>query len=156
MTFRTLSLLLVLTALAACASVPGKHAASAFTKPVEGLQTSGFSGGGLGRRKHDGLDIAAPYGAPVVAIADGRVTAAETFGAYGLIVRLDHGGGLASMYAHLSVIDVRVGHQVRAGQKIGEIGTSGNATGPHLHMEMMRDGELLDPGRFFIYQEYRR
>ncbi|GGD06923.1 M23 family metallopeptidase [Aquisalinus flavus] len=156
MTFRTLTLFLLLTALAACASVPGKRPVPSLTKPVEGLQTSGFSGGGPGRRKHDGLDISAPYGAPVVAVTDGRVIAAESYGAYGLIVRLDHGGGLRSMYAHLSVIDVRVGHEVKAGQKIGEIGTSGNATGPHLHLEMSRDGELIDPGRFFIYQEYRR
>ncbi|NHK27021.1 M23 family metallopeptidase [Parvularcula flava] len=156
MMFRTLAMLVILTTLAACASGPGKRAASSFTKPVEGLQTSGFSGGGMGRRKHDGIDVSAPYGAPVVAVTDGRVIAAETYGAYGLIVRLDHGGGLRSMYAHLSVIDVRVGHEVKAGQKIGEIGTSGNATGPHLHLEMSRDGELLDPGKYFIYQEYRR
>jgi len=156
MMFRTLTTLVFLAALAACASGPGKHRASTFTKPVEGLQTSGFSGGGLGRRKHDGIDISAPYGEPVVAVANGRVTAATDYGAYGLIVRLDHGDGLRSMYAHLSIIDVRVGHDVKAGQKIGEIGTSGNATGPHLHLEMSRDGDLIDPGKYFIYQEYRR
>lgn len=156
MTFRTFTLFLWLTLLAACASVPGKGHAPSLTKPVDGLQTSGFSAGGPGRRKHDGIDVAAPYGAAVVAVADGRVVAAETFGAYGLIVRVDHGGGLRSLYAHLSVIDVRVGHAVKAGQKIGEIGTSGNATGPHLHLELSRDGELVDPGRFFTYQEYRR
>ena len=96
---------------------------------------------------HSGVDVAGGAGAPVVAPADGVVTlAAETdFTLEGRLLMLDHGMGLNSAFLHLSKIDVREGEVVRRGQKIGEIGSTGRATGPHLHWSMKWRDERIDP-----------
>jgi murein DD-endopeptidase MepM/ murein hydrolase activator NlpD len=92
---------------------------------------------------HNGLDIAAPEGAPVVAAADGVVASVEMpqdSGGYGLFICIQHSPTLATCYAHLSawILGVRPGAQVRAGQPIGLVGQTGHATGPHLHFEVRR------------------
>jgi murein DD-endopeptidase MepM/ murein hydrolase activator NlpD len=88
---------------------------------------------------HTGVDYAAPTGTPVVACKFGKVLEAKdgvSFGpSYGLSVIIDHGQGVKAVYAHLSKINVKVGDKVGAGDKIGEIGSTGNSTGPHLHLE---------------------
>jgi murein DD-endopeptidase MepM/ murein hydrolase activator NlpD len=88
---------------------------------------------------HTGVDYAAPTGTKVVACKGGKVLEAKdgvSFGpSYGLSVIIDHGQGIKAVYAHLSKIDVKVGDKVKAGDKIGEIGSTGNSTGPHLHLE---------------------
>lgn len=96
---------------------------------------------------HSGIDIAKPAGAVVLAPADGVVTlAAETpFTLEGLLLLVDHGGGLNSAFMHLSRIDVRVGQQVRRGQPIGLVGATGRATGPHLHWGLRWNAARLDP-----------
>jgi murein DD-endopeptidase MepM/ murein hydrolase activator NlpD len=81
----------------------------------------------------------------VHATADGVVTFSGTQGAYGDIVVVDHGGGYATAYAHLSRRGVRAGAQVRRGDRIGLVGRTGNATAPHLHYEVRRDGEAVNP-----------
>jgi len=94
---------------------------------------------------HAGLDIHSPAGAPIHAVADGRVIAAGRSGAYGLRVMLDHQAGLVSLYAHASEVLVEVGDRVRRGEPIALVGTTGNATGPHLHFELRWGGGTVDP-----------
>jgi murein DD-endopeptidase MepM/ murein hydrolase activator NlpD len=99
------------------------------------------------RRFHKGVDYGAPLGTPVFAVADGTVEDAGWRGNYGRYVRLDHGTGLATAYAHLSRIakGLANGQHVRQGQVIGYVGQTGVATGPHLYYEVIVDGEQVDP-----------
>lgn len=98
-------------------------------------------------RHHDGVDIAAPRGTPIRAARAGRVVRAESADGYGKLVVLDHGAGLETRYAHCESIEVRAGDQVAAGALLGRVGDSGRATGPHLHFEVRRDGQPVDPHR---------
>jgi murein DD-endopeptidase MepM/ murein hydrolase activator NlpD len=97
---------------------------------------------------HPGVDLAAPYGTPVYATAPGIVTFAGWEGGYGKIVRIDHGHGLSTGYAHLHRYTVVVGEKVAAGAVIGYIGTTGRSTGPHLHYEVRLNGEVVNPAAF--------
>lgn len=97
------------------------------------------------RRMHSGLDFRARQGTPIYAATDGRVVSAGRNGGYGNYVKLDHAGNLATGYAHMSRIAVRRGQQVRRGQVIGYVGSTGLSTGPHLHYEMYRSGQKVDP-----------
>ncbi len=94
---------------------------------------------------HLGLDIAAPTGTEVVAAANGRVTHAGPAGTYGNLVTIRHADGTETRYAHLSVVRVQRGDQVAAGARIGDVGNTGNSTGPHLHFEVRKDGHAVDP-----------
>ena len=91
---------------------------------------------------HSGTDISAPEGTPILAAADGTVTIANATdswgGSYGYYVKIDHGGGLTTLYAHCSNICVTVGQQVLAGQVVAYVGQTGRATGPHLHFEVQK------------------
>ena len=97
---------------------------------------------------HTGIDIRGEVGEPVHATAAGRVTIAGWDGGYGNMVEIDHGNGLATRYGHLSQIEVHVGDEVRSGQTIGLIGSTGRSTGPHLHYETRIDGEPVNPEKF--------
>jgi murein DD-endopeptidase MepM/ murein hydrolase activator NlpD len=97
---------------------------------------------------HTGIDLHGDTGDPVRATANGRVTIASWQGGYGKMVEIDHGNGLSTRYGHMSVIDVKVGDQVRIGQTIGKIGSTGRSTGPHLHYETRINDEAVDPQRF--------
>ena len=97
------------------------------------------------RRMHSGMDFAAGYGTPIVAVTDGRVSGAGRMGGCGIAVRLDHGGGLATRYCHMSRMAVRAGQSVRRGQVIGYVGSTGLSTGAHLHYEMYRGGRAVNP-----------
>jgi len=102
--------------------------------------------GARGDRFHTGLDLEAPAGTPVGAAAAGRVTwAGELPGGWGLLVTVAHEDGARTMYAHLSQVDVAVGQRVAAGQRLGLVGASGDATGPHLHFELRVRGAAVDP-----------
>ncbi|WP_428560127.1 MAG: peptidoglycan DD-metalloendopeptidase family protein [Solidesulfovibrio sp. DCME] len=94
---------------------------------------------------HAGMDIAAPAGDPVAACWDGTVTYAGTKGGYGNVVEVTHAGGWKSVYGHLRTASVKAGDVVAAGEKIAEVGSTGRSTGPHLHFELRRDGETVDP-----------
>lgn len=98
---------------------------------------------------HSGVDVAGPVGAPVIAPADGVVTLAVTrpFTLEGNLLMIDHGMGLNSAFLHLSRIDVRAGDRVQQGQRVGSIGATGRATGPHLHWGMKWHDERIDPQR---------
>lgn len=99
------------------------------------------------RRPHRGVDFAAPVGTPIRSAAAGRVEYAGWRGGFGRVVRIDHGSGLESAYCHMSSIarGIRPGTRVQLGQVIGRVGASGLATGPHLHYEMYRNGEYVNP-----------
>jgi murein DD-endopeptidase MepM/ murein hydrolase activator NlpD len=98
-------------------------------------------------RMHQGVDLAAPVGTPVLAAADGVVTEANRDGGYGNVLRLRHAGGWSTGYAHLSAFapDIAPGAPVTRGEVIGFVGQTGLATGPHLHYEVSLDGVKLDP-----------
>jgi len=125
-----------------------------YRKPVIGEVefTSGFgirSDPFLGRpAMHTGLDFRAQMGDPVRATANGKVVNSGWSGGYGRMVEIDHGNGLSTRYGHLSQIDVKVGDTVKIGQVIGEVGSTGRSTGPHLHYETRIDGEAVDPQKF--------
>jgi murein DD-endopeptidase MepM/ murein hydrolase activator NlpD len=125
-----------------------------YRKPVVGEVefTSGFgvrSDPFLGRAAmHTGLDFRAQMGDPVRVTANGKVVSAGWSGGYGRMVEVDHGNGLATRYGHLSEINVKLGQQVRIGEVIGEVGSTGRSTGPHLHYETRIEGEAVDPQKF--------
>jgi murein DD-endopeptidase MepM/ murein hydrolase activator NlpD len=97
---------------------------------------------------HTGLDFRADVGDPIQVTANGTVTVAGWSGGYGKMVEVDHGNGFATRYGHMSEIDVKVGQQVKIGQSLGKVGTTGRSTGPHLHYETRIDGEAVDPQKF--------
>ncbi|MEH6790413.1 M23 family metallopeptidase [Parasphingorhabdus sp.] len=118
-------------------------------RPTNGRITSTF---GMRRhpilrykRMHSGLDFGGGYGAPIYAVTDGTVIHAGRKGGFGNYVKLQHGGGLASGYGHMSRIAVSNGTRVRRGQIIGYIGSTGLSTGPHLHYELYRGGRTINP-----------
>ena len=96
-------------------------------------------------RFHSGIDIPANAGTPVIAADTGNVIMATTYGGYGKTVILDHGGGVATQYSHLSSINVAVGDRVSKGAKVGGVGTTGLSTGNHLHFQIMINGSAVNP-----------
>jgi hypothetical protein len=125
-------------------------------QPVVGYVSSAFTKSRwhpiLNRaRPHEGVDIAAPPGTPILAAARGRVTFAGMNGDYGWMVEIDHGNGLVTRYAHmLNRPPVTRGQRVERWQKIGEVGASGLATAPHLHYEVLRNGVPMNPISYFF------
>jgi murein DD-endopeptidase MepM/ murein hydrolase activator NlpD len=97
---------------------------------------------------HSGVDFALPTGSDVYAAAGGRVRFVGYRGAYGNLVVIDHGNRIVTRYAHLSRSHVRVGDLVTPEQRIGEVGSTGRSTGPHLHFEVLHKGQFVDPQRF--------
>jgi len=119
------------------------------TMPVAGHVSSGY---GMRQhpilgytRMHAGIDFAAPYGSPIYAATDGIVEFAGRHGGHGNYVKLRHGGGIATGYAHMSRIAASIGQRVRRGQVIGYVGSTGLSTGPHLHYELYRNGVNINP-----------
>jgi murein DD-endopeptidase MepM/ murein hydrolase activator NlpD len=125
----------------ASTSYDGTPSASGFVWPVSGPVVSGF--GMRWGRMHEGIDIGAGYGVPVVASASGTVIHAGWMGGYGNLVVIDHGGGLSTAYAHLS--SITAGGAVAQGQVVGYIGCTGHCFGPHLHFEVRVNGGAVDP-----------
>lgn len=97
------------------------------------------------KKFHTGIDIAASYGADVVAADDGVVIYAGWYGGYGNTVIIDHGGSISTLYAHLSRINVSEGDKVKKGSKIADVGSTGFSTGPHLHFEVRKEGQCVNP-----------
>jgi murein DD-endopeptidase MepM/ murein hydrolase activator NlpD len=96
-------------------------------------------------RFHAGIDIGAAWGSPIMAAADGQVVTAGWTGGYGRAVQIAHGGGISTMYGHMSQVVAVPGSYVHAGQLIGYVGSSGLSTGPHLHYEVRRNGTPVNP-----------
>ena len=97
------------------------------------------------RRMHSGMDFSARYGTPILAVTDGKVAGAGRMGGCGIAVKLSHGNGLSTRYCHMSSMSVSGGQQVKRGQVIGYVGSTGLSTGPHLHYEMYRNGRAINP-----------
>lgn len=104
-------------------------------------------------RFHSGIDIAAPLNTPIYAAADGKVTMAGWNGGYGNTVMVEHDTTYETLYAHLNKIDVKVGDSVKKGDIIGRMGTTGRSTGVHLHYEIKRNGEHVDP---YMYMSFHK
>ena len=101
------------------------------------------------RRPHEGIDISAPRGTPVVTTADGRVTFAGWRPGYGWTVEVEHGNGIKTRYAHnQKTLRVKVGDEVRRGDTVALVGSSGLAAGPHVHYEVLIDGQAVDPADY--------
>lgn len=111
-----------------------------------GLRRNPFGGGAS--ELHDGLDIATASGTPVVATGDGIVSFAGTQNGYGQIVVIEHGNGLSTAYAHLSRIEVETGREIKRGEQLGLVGSTGRSTGPHLHYEVRVGQTPVSPVRY--------
>jgi murein DD-endopeptidase MepM/ murein hydrolase activator NlpD len=121
----------------------GAPSAAGFIWPCDGVVVSGF--GMRSGRMHEGIDIGCAYGTPNRAAAAGTVIYAGWLGGYGNLVVVDHGNGLSTAYAHASSILVGVGQTVAQGQTVSLVGSTGHATGPHLHFEVRVNGVAVDP-----------
>ena len=125
-----------------------------FAMPVKGnfRWTSGFGTRndpkGMGRRMHEGTDMAGPYGMPILSTGDGVVTFAGWSSGYGRLVKIRHEFGIETRYAHMSAIKVKVGDRVSRGEQIGDMGNSGRSTGTHLHYEVRTGGSPVNPMTF--------
>lgn len=126
--------------------------------PLEGAHlTSGFGMrahpvlGGL--RKHTGIDLAAPTGTPVYATADGLIGRADWYSSYGLYISISHGASMETRYAHLSRLAVAAGDNVKKGDLIGYVGSTGRSTGPHLHYEVRVEGLAVNPVPYMVETE---
>lgn len=115
----------------------------ALSWPLRGVLYARF--GNKGREPHDGIDLAAPAGLPVKTAAPGTVLFAGDQKGYGLIVIVEHDGGLITLYAHNRDLRVKTGQKVREGQVVATVGDSGKTSGPHLHFEVRRNGVPVDP-----------
>ncbi len=124
-------------------SVPSGWPVSGHLTDNFGIRSNPFGGGGI--EGHEGQDIAAAFGSPVKATADGLVVYAASRSGYGNIVVIYHGDGISTRFGHLSQIDVQSGQRVRRGDEIGKVGSTGRSTGPHCHYEVRLNNEPVDP-----------
>ncbi len=120
--------------------------------PIKGMTRANMSShfgprsspGGIGSTNHQGLDIAFPAETKVYACEAGTVTTAGWNGGFGKCIIINHGGNVQTVYGHLSEIKVRSGQKVSRGQYIGNVGSTGNSTGPHLHLGVMQNGRYVN------------
>lgn len=120
-----------------------------FTEPAVGVLTSPY--GERWGRMHKGIDIGGNNGSDILAAESGVVVYSGWMNGYGNFIRIEHDGGYETAYAHLNDLFVGEGENVKKGDTIATMGSTGNSTGPHLHFEIISDGECLDPLEFVIY-----
>lgn len=141
------------------ASIAKKYGSSAnspyswlVTHPLPDMKrvSSDFGGRTMGGRAehHSGLDLSAPSGTPIYATGPGIVTKSGWGTGYGQYVEINHGNGYITRYAHASRLIARVGDQVKAGEHIANVGCTGRCTGPHLHYEVVKDGQRKNPSSY--------
>ena len=134
-------------------SLPDINGIKLAVTPIEGTITSRYGVSSRIRKStHTGLDIAATSGTPIKVVAAGTVIAASYDGSYGKLVKVDHGNGVETWYAHTSKMYVKVGEQVEAGDVIAAVGSTGNSTGPHLHLEIRVNGKTVNPQNY-LYKD---
>lgn len=130
------------------------------TEPVERCESSGYGWREDPMRKterfHHGADYRADRGTPVLAAGDGVVVFAGRRGGYGNVIFIDHGNGIVTRYAHLKRIETKKGAILTAGTRIGQVGSTGRSTGPHLHFEVRIEGRDVDPNTALIVAEISR
>ncbi|HEY9889505.1 MAG TPA: M23 family metallopeptidase, partial [Candidatus Obscuribacterales bacterium] len=117
-----------------------------------GLRRNPF--GGFNYELHSGIDFRGPVGTPIYATADGVVVLAQATGGYGKHVVIDHGYGYETLYAHMSEIAVQVGDRLQRGEVVGALGSTGRSSGPHLHYEVHRNGQPVNP-RYYLRLTHR-
>ena len=121
--------------------------------PIEGTITSRYGvSSNIRKSTHTGLDISAVTGTDIKVVVDGTVISAGYSGSYGYLVKVDHGNGVETWYAHTSKMYVKKGDTVKAGDVIAAVGSTGNSTGPHLHLEIRVNGEHVDP-QDYLYKD---
>lgn len=130
-------------------ALPSVNGIKIAVTPIEGRITSRYGVSSRIRKStHTGLDISAVQGTNIKVVADGTVASAAYSGAYGYLVKIDHGNGVETWYAHTSKMYVKKGDVVKAGDVIAAVGSTGNSTGPHLHLEIRVNGEHIDPQQY--------
>lgn len=127
---------------ALAAATPSIWPVTGWLSSAYGTRRDPFTGGS---DFHPGLDISAEHGQPVRATADGSINQASPNGAYGNLVEITHGYGISTRYGHLSRFNVRAGQQVKRGDVVGFVGSTGRSTSPHLHYEIWMNGQLTNP-----------
>ena len=128
------------------ASIPRGLPVSGYVTDGFGMRRSPFNG--EGREVHEGLDIAVDFGAPVTATADGLVLYSAPHAGYGNLVIVYHSNGITTRYAHLSRISVEAGQRVKRSDQVGNAGSTGRSTGPHVHYEIRENDQAVDPLRY--------
>ena len=119
------------------------------TLPVSGAISSRYGAvSSIRSSRHTGLDIVASVGTPIKVVANGTVTFAAYSGSYGYLVKVEHGNGVETWYAHTSKMYVKAGQEVKAGDIIAAVGNTGNSTGPHLHLEIRINGQHVNPQKY--------
>ena len=130
-------------------NMPDVNGIKLATAPITGTITSRYGvSSSIRSSRHTGLDIAATKGTPIKVVADGTGTFARYNGSYGYLVKVNHGNGVETWYAHTSKMYVTVGQEVKAGDVIALVGSTGNSTGPHLHFEIRINGEHVNPQNY--------
>ncbi len=128
---------------------PAEDTGVSFTEPAVGVLTSPF--GQRWGRMHEGIDIGGDNGSDILAAESGMVEYSGWVNGYGNYIRIVHQEGYKTAYAHMGEIFVKEGDFVQKGDRIATMGSTGNSTGPHLHFEIISDGECLNPLEFVIY-----
>ena len=134
-------------------ALPSIHGIKLAVTPIEGTITSRYGvSSSIRKSTHTGLDISAVTGTDIKVVADGTVISAGYSGSYGYLVKVDHGNGVETWYAHTSKMYVKKGDTVKAGDVIAAVGSTGNSTGPHLHLEIRVNGETVNPQNY-LYKD---
>lgn len=124
------------------------------TLPISGIISSRYGAvSSIRSSAHTGLDIAASTGTPIKVVADGTIISAAYSGSYGYLVKVDHGNGVETWYAHTSKMYVTAGQSVKAGDVIAAVGSTGNSTGAHLHLEVRINGTHVNPQKYLYKKE---
>ena len=118
------------------------------SQPVTGIISSRYGDRESRSSGHGGLDIAAPLGTKIYACGDGTIVQAGPYGGYGNLVIIDHGNGVQTYYGHCSKIYVKKGQTVKSGENIAAVGSTGDSTGPHLHLEIRMNGNTINPQKY--------